>query len=91
MKGKSNSHAKIWNSFTDKLIKWFQNINGGCIFVLMGNFAQKKKNLIDSKKHKIFETVHPSPLSAHNGFFGCNVFKNINDHLIVNNQKPVKW
>ena len=103
IKGKSNSHAKLWNSFTDKLIRWFQNVNkiecDGCVFVLMGNFAQKKKNLIDGidgidvidEKHKIFEVVHPSPLSAHNGFFGSNIFKNINDHLVMKGKKPIKW
>jgi len=87
----SNSHAKIWHPFINKLIKWFQDNNDGCIFLLMGNFAQGKKVFIDETKHKIFTTVHPSPLSAHNGFFGCNVFKNINDYLEANNKEIIKW
>ena len=89
--GKSNSHAYIWTNFTDKLIKWFQEKNTSCIFLLMGAFAQKKANFIDIKKHKIFSTVHPSPLSAYNGFFGCNVFKKINEYLETTNQEPINW
>ena len=50
----------------------------------MGGFAISKAKLIDKNKHKIFTTVHPSPLSAHNGFFGCNVFKKINDYYEEN-------
>lgn len=89
--GKSNSHAHIWTNFTDKLIKWFQEKNTSCIFLLMGAFAQKKTNFIDIKKHKIFSTVHPSPLSAYNGFFGCNVFKKINEYLETTNKEPINW
>jgi uracil-DNA glycosylase len=91
IKGKSNSHANLWITFTDKLIKWFQDINNNSIFLLMGNFAKNKQKIIDNSKHKIFITVHPSPLSAYNGFFGCNVFKLINDCLIQNNKEPIKW
>ena len=89
--GHSNSHAKIWNPFTDKLIKWFQEKNNGSTFLLMGNFAQSKQVFIDQNKHKIFTTVHPSPLSAYNGFFNSNVFKNINDYLEENNQTKINW
>jgi len=87
----SNSHAKLWTDFVNKLIKWFQEVNEGCIFLLMGNFAQSKKILIDEKKHKIFNTIHPSPLSAYNGFFGSNVFKNINDYLEECGEEKIKW
>ena len=89
--GKSNSHSHIWIEFTDKLIKWISQINPSTIFLLMGKFAQNKKEFIDIKKHKIFETIHPSPLSAHNGFFNCNVFRKINDYLIENDKIPIKW
>jgi len=82
----SNSHAKLWTDFVNELIKWFSEKNPGCIFLLMGKFAQSKKIFIDDK-HKIFNTIHPSPLSAYNGFFGCNVFKEINDYL----DKPIHW
>jgi uracil-DNA glycosylase len=82
----SNSHAKLWTDFVNELIKWFSEKNPGCIFLLMGKFAQSKKIFIN-EKHKIFNTIHPSPLSAYNGFFGCNVFKEINDYL----DNPIHW
>ena len=74
---------KIWQAYTDKLIKFISDTNNHTVFLLMGNFAISKSHLIDTK-HKIFTTKHPSPLSAHNGFFGSNVFKNINDYLDPN-------
>ncbi len=89
LRGKSNSHAYLWNNFTDKLIKWFQEMNNNCIFLLMGNYAKNKTSIINN--HKIFTTIHPSPLSAYNGFFGCNVFKDINDYLEIQNIKPIIW
>ncbi len=89
-KGNSNSHAKLWNNFTDNLIEWFQKENNTCVYLLMGKYAQSKEKYIVNKNN-IFNTVHPSPLSAYNGFFGCNVFKNINEYLISNNQEPIKW
>jgi len=82
----SNSHAKLWTDFVNELIRWFSEKNPGCIFLLMGKFAQSKKIFIN-EKHKIFNTIHPSPLSAYNGFFGCNVFKEINDYL----DNPIRW
>jgi uracil-DNA glycosylase len=90
-KGKSNSHAKLWTDFTDKLIKWFSTQNPHCVFLLMGGYAKQKSNFIDLNKHKIFETVHPSPLSAHNGFFCSNIFKKINVYLIGRNIEPINW
>ena len=91
IEGKSNSHANLWASFTDKIIKYISDKNPGCVFLLMGNFAQKKAILIDNKKHKIFNTVHPSPLSAYNGFFGSNVFKNIDEYLISQGKDRINW
>jgi uracil-DNA glycosylase len=80
----SNSHAKLWNDFVNELIKWFSEKNPGCVFLLMGKFAQSKNIFINQEKHKIFNTIHPSPLSAHNGFFGCEVFKKINNQININ-------
>jgi len=91
IEGLSNSHAELWKDFTNKLIKFISDKNDKTIFLLMGNFAINKKCLIDENKHKIFTTVHPSPLSASRGFFGCNIFKNINDYLIENGKEPIKW
>ncbi len=91
IESKSNSHQKLWSEFTDKLIKYISNKSSHTVFLLMGNFAIGKSKLIDTNKHKIFTTIHPSPLSAHNGFFGCGVFKNINDYLESKEIEPIKW
>jgi len=91
IEGKSNSHSKLWTKFTDKLIKFISEKNNNTIFLLMGNYAINKENLIDNNKHKIFKTVHPSPLSVYRGFYGCNVFKDINNYLIQNNKKIIEW
>lgn len=91
IEGKSNSHAKLWSNFTDNLIKFISEKNNGTIFLLMGNFAINKEKLIDNNKHKIFKTVHPSPLSAHRGFFGSNIFKDINDYLEINEKEVINW
>jgi len=84
IKGKSNSMMKIWQDYTDKLINFISETNNHTVFLLMGNFAISKSKLINNTKHKIFTTKHPSPLSAHNGFFGSNIFKIINDYLDPN-------
>ena len=89
--GKSNSHMKLWQDFTDKLIEWFQENNEGTTFLLMGNFAKSKKILICTNKHTIFETAHPSPLSAYTGFNNSNIFKMIDEHLINQGKHPIMW
>ena len=91
IEGKSNSHASLWKEFTDNLIKYISDTNENMIFLLMGNFAQQKAALINYEKHKIFTCVHPSPLSAHRGFLGCEIFKKINDYLIEINKEPINW
>ena len=91
IKGHSNSHIKLWEQYTDKLIKYISDTSNKTIFLLMGNFAISKSKLVDTNKHKIFTTKHPSPLSAHNGFFGCNIFKLINDYLEENNMDIIHW
>ena len=71
---KPESHRNIgWEWFTDKVIETLSNEKEFCIFVLWGNYAKSKKELID-KRHLILEATHPSPFSAHNGFFGCKHF-----------------
>lgn len=87
----SNSHTHLWGEFTDNVIRYLSKVNNGTIFLLMGNFAKGKKPLIDVNKHKVWETVHPSPLSASRGFFGCRVFLAINQYLESNNKKPIQW
>ena len=78
IKGKPGSHLKIWQEFTDNVIQFISEHNKACIFLLLGNFAKAKERLI-SNKERIIKGVHPSPLSAHNGFFGSMVFRKVED------------
>lgn len=76
--GEPNSHSKIgWQIFTDRVIELLNEKKETVVFVLWGNNAKQKKSLITNKEHVILESVHPSPLSASRGFFGCNHFKKI--------------
>lgn len=86
------SHAKIgWQHFTDAAIKALSDKKQNLVFILWGNYAIAKENLIDHSKHLILKTVHPSPLSASRGFFGCRHFSKTNEYLINNNIKPIDW
>ena len=86
------SHAKIgWQHFTDAAIKALSDKKQNLVFILWGNYAIAKENLIDHDKHLILKTVHPSPLSASRGFFGCKHFSKTNEYLIKNNIKPIDW
>ena len=89
--GKPNSHEKLgWEKLTDKIINQLSK-RGKMIFVLWGKSAQKKFTLIDQKHNKILEASHPSPLSAHRGFFGCNHFSKINKILKQNGAGEIDW
>ncbi|MDR0303912.1 MAG: uracil-DNA glycosylase [Chitinispirillales bacterium] len=86
------SHSKIgWEYFTDKVIAYLVKTGAPKVFVLWGNFAQRKKNLIDENRHKIIQNPHPSPLSANKGFLGSRPFSQINDFLKKTNQKEINW
>lgn len=86
------SHAKIgWQRFTDAAIKALSDKKQNLVFILWGNYAIAKENLIDHNKHLILKTVHPSPLSASRGFFGCHHFSKTNEYLINHNIKPIDW
>ena len=86
------SHSKIgWQQFTDKIIKLLNNKKSPIAFLLWGNFAKSKEKLINNPTHLILHAAHPSPLSAHNGFFGCNHFNLVNKFLINTNQTPIDW
>lgn len=90
--GKPRSHSTIgWNIFTDKVISIINLYRNMIVFLLWGNDAQKKSNLIDIKKHYILKASHPSPLSAYRGFFGCKHFSLTNEILIKNKKKPINW
>lgn len=90
--GKPNSHKKLgWEIFTDKIITLINFYGDKIVFLLWGTNAQKKINLINKKKHLVLCAPHPSPLSAHRGFFNCHHFSQANKYLIKNNKIPINW
>jgi uracil-DNA glycosylase len=90
--GQPNSHkSKGWEVFTDVVLKAVNDKDEHVVFVLWGNNARAKKSLIDTKKHTVLESAHPSPLSAHNGFLGSRVFSKINGSLTGYDQTSIKW
>jgi len=90
--GEPMSHAKIgWAIFTDTVIKKISATKKHVVFMLWGKFAQEKRVLIDETKHLILRSVHPSPLSAHAGFFGCKHFSKANAWLMSKGIDPVDW
>ena len=91
-KGQANSHKnKGWEAFTDGIIKKISEKKQNVVFLLWGANARSKKALIDTKKHLVLETVHPSPLSAYNGFFGSGHFVKTNEYLKANGQQIIDW
>ncbi|BET37462.1 uracil-DNA glycosylase [Spiroplasma ixodetis] len=87
-----NSHLQYqWATFTDHVLS-FLNLNcTNLVFILWGKNARNKKMLIDTEKHFIIESAHPSPLSAYNGFFNSRPFSKTNNWLISKNKTPIKW
>ena len=89
---KAGSHQnKGWEQFTDVAIAALNAQRENLVFVLWGSYAQKKGAFIDAQKHLVLKSVHPSPLSAHRGFFGNHQFSSINQHLIQQGQAPIDW
>ncbi|XP_037337875.1 uracil DNA glycosylase a isoform X2 [Pungitius pungitius] len=88
----ANSHKdKGWETFTDAVVQWLSNNLEGLVFMLWGAYAQKKGAAINRKRHHILQTVHPSPLSSHRGFFGCKHFSKANELLKKSGKSPVDW
>ena len=88
----ANSHKnKGWELLTDTIIQKLNDKQEPVVFILWGSNARSKKQYITNPKHLIIESVHPSPLSAYNGFFGSKPFSKTNDFLIKNNLKPIDW
>ena len=86
------SHAKIgWDKFTDEIIRKVNEKDEPVVFILWGNFAKGKKELITNPKHLVIESAHPSPFSARNGFFGSRPFSKTNEFLKKNNIKEINW
>ena len=90
-KGISNSHQKKWEALTDDVIKYISDNTNNVVFLLLGNNAKNKQKFINASKHIIISGIHPSPLSAHRGFFNSNIFKLVNEKLISKGVSQIKW
>lgn len=89
--GEAGSHrGHGWETFTDAIVEHLGRGSTPIAFVLWGSSAKKKRSLVDSR-HTVIESVHPSPLSAHRGFFGSRVFSHINDHLARHQFTAIDW
>ncbi|OKY27411.1 uracil-DNA glycosylase [Thalassotalea hakodatensis] len=90
--GQAHSHKKLgWEQFTDRVIELLSKHGEGIVFLLWGAHAQKKGKNIDATKHVILTAPHPSPLSAHRGFFGCQHFSKTNKYLQQLGKAPINW
>jgi len=88
----AGSHQnKGWEQFTDAIIHHLAESKEHLVFILWGNYAQRKGAFIDTNKHLVIKSAHPSPLSAFNGFFGSKPFSKTNEYLISQGQKPINW
>ena len=91
-KNSPGSHAKSgWVDFTDTVIDILNEKKQNLVFLLWGAYAQKKTELIDQDKHLVLTAAHPSPFSAHKGFFGCKHFSKTNDYLKIHKLKTINW
>ena len=90
--GLAGSHQnKGWENFTDAVIRKISEDRQGIVFILWGRYAQAKESLIDAGRHHILKAAHPSPFSAHSGFFGCRHFSKTNQHLESQGIDPIIW
>ncbi|MPL99175.1 Uracil-DNA glycosylase [bioreactor metagenome] len=88
----ADSHKnKGWEQFTDSVIRYISAEKENVVFILWGNNAKVKTQLIDTAKHCILTAAHPSPLSASRGFFGCRHFSRANEYLVSKNIEPIDW
>ena len=88
----AGSHqGKGWETFTDAVIKTLAEQKSDLVFMLWGSYAQRKGAYIDSQKHLVLKTVHPSPLSAYRGFIGCGHFSVANEFLRARGKQEIKW
>ena len=87
----ASHQGKGWEEFTDAVIKTLSEKKEHLVFLLWGNYAKKKSELIDWEKHLVLEAAHPSPFSAHSGFFGCKHFSQTNAYLKKHGTEPIAW
>ncbi len=90
--GRAASHqGKGWEKFTDAIIRRLNDERENLVFILWGSYAQKKAAFVDRSRHLVIASAHPSPLSAHNGFFGSRPFSRCNQYLLSKSQDPIDW
>ncbi|WP_067709548.1 MULTISPECIES: uracil-DNA glycosylase [unclassified Erwinia] len=90
--GQAHSHARFgWETFTDKVISLINAHRQDVVFLLWGSHAQKKGSIIDRQRHHVLQAPHPSPLSAHRGFFGSGHFSKANQWLEQHGESPIDW
>lgn len=87
----ASHQGKGWEQFTDQVISKISNKQNNVVFILWGKHAASKQSLIDTSKHLILTAPHPSPLSAHRGFFGCRHFSQTNEYLKNHSIKEIEW
>lgn len=87
----ASHQGKGWEHFTDAIIQKLNSEHAGLVFFLWGSYAQKKGAIIDKKRHLVLQSVHPSPLSAHRGFFGNKHFSKANSYLQEQSKSPINW
>ena len=80
-----------WEKFTDSIVDLLSSEREYLVFLLWGNYAKAKGEHIDREKHLVLESVHPSPFSARNGFFGCKHFSKTNKYLVKHGKDPIDW
>jgi len=91
-RGLAGSHqGKGWEEFTDRVVSVLSSGREGVVFMLWGSYALKKGGSIDRHRHLVLTAPHPSPLSAHRGFFGCGHFAKANDYLKQRGSEPIQW
>lgn len=91
-RGRAGSHqGKGWEQFTDRAVQRLNEVREGLVFLLWGSYAQRKGQLIDTRRHLVLKAPHPSPLSAHRGFFGCGHFSATNRYLESRGETPIRW
>ena len=90
--GLAASHqGKGWERFTDAVIRLVNDQPWPVVFILWGAYAQRKAAFVDRQRHLVLASAHPSPLSAHNGFFGSKPFSKANEFLVAQGEKPIDW
>lgn len=90
--GRAGSHqGRGWETFTDRVVEIVNRERQHVVFMLWGSYAQKKGAAVDTSRHLVLTSPHPSPLSAHRGFFGCRHFSKANQYLVDHGVMPINW